>query len=94
MLKYGRQKKKAKSSVLTIRLPKELKHRIERVADEQGVSINQLALYAFTKEIKEMETSSYFRNRLKLKDKKVILNDYDTVVKKIGTSKLPKWDVI
>ncbi|HNU90829.1 MAG TPA: toxin-antitoxin system HicB family antitoxin [Spirochaetota bacterium] len=85
---------KAKSSVLTIRLPKELKHRIERVADEQGVSINQLALYAFTKEIKEMETSSYFRNRLKLKDKKVILNDYDTVVKKIGTSKLPKWDVI
>lgn len=85
---------KAKSSVLTIRLPKELKHKIERVADEQGVSINQLALYAFTKEIKEMETSSYFRNRLKLKDKKVILNDYDTVVKKIGTSKLPKWDVI
>lgn len=85
---------KAKSSVLTIRLPKELKHRIERVADEQGVSINQLALYAFTKEIKEMETSSYFRNRLKLKDKKVILGDYDTVVKKIGTSKLPKWDVI
>lgn len=58
---------KAESSVLTIRLPKELKHKIERVADEQGVSINQLALYAFTKEIKEMETSSYFRNRLKLK---------------------------
>jgi len=85
---------KAKSSVLTIRVPKELKHKIERVADEQGVSINQLALYAFTKEIKEMETSTYFRNRLKLKDKKVILNDYDNVIKKIGKSKLPKWDVI
>ena len=56
---------KAKSSVLTIRVPKELKHKIERVADEQGVSINQLALYAFTKEIKEMETSSYFSSLLK-----------------------------
>lgn len=85
---------KAESSVLTVRLPKESKQRIERVADGQGVSINQLALYAFTKEIKEMETPSYFRNRLKLKDKKVLLIDYDTVVKRIGTSELPKWDEI
>ncbi len=85
---------KAKSSVLTIRVPKELKHKIERVADEQGVSINQLALYAFTKEIKEMETSTYFRNRLKLKDKKETLKDYHNVIKKIGKSKLPKWDTL
>ncbi|MCR1795929.1 type II toxin-antitoxin system HicB family antitoxin, partial [Leptospira sp. id769339] len=37
---------KTKASVLTIRIPSELKHKIERVAEEQGVSINQLALYA------------------------------------------------
>ena len=85
---------KAKSSVLTIRVPKELKHKIERIADEQGVSINQLALYAFTKEIKEMESSSYFHNRLKLKNKKEILDDYDQVIKKIGSSKLPDWDKV
>jgi predicted HicB family RNase H-like nuclease len=39
---------KAKPSALTLRTPMELKSRIERIAFEQGVSINQLALYAFT----------------------------------------------
>ena len=83
---------KAKSSVLTIRVPKELKHKIERVADEQGVSINQLALYAFTKEIKELETSSYFNSLLKSKSKKELFDDFDAVMKKVKASKVPKWD--
>jgi len=85
---------KAKSSVLTIRVPKELKHKIERVADEQGVSINQLALYAFTKEIKELETSSYFNSLLKSKSKKELFDDFDAVMKKVKTSKVPKWDAL
>ncbi|TAL37010.1 MAG: toxin-antitoxin system HicB family antitoxin [Spirochaetes bacterium] len=83
---------KADSSVLTIRVPKELKHKIERIADEQGVSINQLALYAFTKEIKEMETSSYFISLLKSKSRKELLEDFDSVMKKVGTPKVPAWD--
>ncbi|HPB83661.1 MAG TPA: toxin-antitoxin system HicB family antitoxin [Spirochaetota bacterium] len=85
---------KAKSSVLTIRVPKELKHKIERVADEQGVSINQLALYAFTKEIKELETSSYFNSLLKSKSKKELFDDFDTVMKKVKSTKVPKWDML
>ncbi len=85
---------KAKSSVLTIRVPKELKHKIERVADEQGVSINQLALYAFTKEIKEIETSSYFQSHFQSKTKKEIFNDFDSVIKKVGKLKVPNWDKI
>jgi len=85
---------KAKSSVLTIRVPRELKHKIERVADEQGVSINQLALYAFTKEIKDLETSSFFNSITKSKSKKAILEDYDAVMRKIGSAKVPGWDKI
>jgi len=85
---------KAKSSVLTIRVPKELKHKIERVADEQGVSINQLALYAFTKEIKELETSSYFNSLLKSKSKKELFDDFDTVMEKVKSTKVPKWDML
>jgi len=85
---------KAKSSVLTIRVPKELKHKIERIADEQGVSINQLALYAFTKEIKELETSSYFNSLLKSKSKKELFEDFDTVMKKVKSTKVPKWDML
>ncbi len=85
---------KAKSSVLTIRVPRELKHKIERIADEQGVSINQLALYAFTKEIKEMESSSYFNSFLKSKSKKEITEDFDSVMEKVGSQKVPDWDKI
>ena len=85
---------KAKASVLTIRVPKELKHKIEQIADQQGVSINQLALYAFTKEIKEMETSSYFNNYWKLKTKNEIYNEFDGVIKKVSKRNVPSWDKI
>ena len=44
-----------KASVLTIRVPADLKHRIALVAKEQGVSINQLAMYMFTKEVEDLE---------------------------------------
>jgi FAD synthase len=85
---------KAKASVLTIRVPKELKHKIEQVADEQGVSINQLALYAFTKEIKELETSSFLSNYTKSKSKNEILIGFDEVMKKVKKRKVPDWDEI
>lgn len=38
-----------KKHTLTIRAPEELKERIEKYSAMQGVSINQFALYAFTK---------------------------------------------
>jgi hypothetical protein len=85
---------KAKASVLTIRVPKELKHKIEQVADEQGVSINQLALYTFTKEIKELETSSFFINYSKSKSKNEIFNGFDEVMNKVKKGNVPNWDKI
>jgi len=83
---------KNKASVLTIRIPKELKHKIQQVADQQGVSINQLALYAFTKEIKELETSDFFNKYWSSKSKKEIYNEFDEVIKKIGEKDVPGWD--
>lgn len=50
-----------KTNTMTIRVPKELKERIENTAIMQGVSINQFALYAFTKELSELENSQYFK---------------------------------
>ncbi|MDH5721632.1 MAG: type II toxin-antitoxin system HicB family antitoxin [Spirochaetia bacterium] len=83
---------KNKASVLTIRVPSELKQKIERVAEEQGVSINQLALYVFTKEIQEIEISDYFlqyRNKI---PKTKILKDFDAVMKKVKSKNVPDWD--
>lgn len=85
---------KNKASVLTIRVPSELKHKIERVAEEQGVSINQLALYAFTKEIQEIETSEYFSQFRGNLPKAKILGDFDEVMNKVKDEDVPKWDKI
>ena len=83
---------KNKASVLTIRVPSELKHKIERVAEEQGVSINQLALYAFTKEIQEIETSEYFSQYRGKIPKSKILENFDAVINKVKSNDVPDWD--
>ena len=83
---------KKNASVLTLRIPHELKHKIEKIADQQGVSINQLALYVFTKEIQEIETSQYFSKYLKNKTKREILSDFDSVMSKVKSKKVPAWD--
>ena len=40
--------RKKNSSVMTVRVPKDLKARIEKAADKQGVSMNQFAIYGAT----------------------------------------------
>ena len=57
-------------NTLTIRVPEELKNRIETIAAQQGISINQFAMYAFTKEIGELEAGEFFRNISRSADKK------------------------
>ena len=82
------------SSVMTIRVPYDLKHRIEKTADTQGVSINQFALYAFTKEIGELESKKKIQKYYIGKDKQKILSDFDTVMSKVKKRKVPDWDKI
>jgi len=64
------------------------------MAEEQGVSLNQFALYAFTKEVVQTETQGYFRNIWKDKTKKEIFSGFDEVIKKVGKKKVPDWDKI
>lgn len=85
---------KNRQSTLILRLPNELKHKVELMAEEQGVSLNQFALYAFTKEIVQSETQSYFQNIWKAKGKKEILANFDEVMRKVGKKKVPDWDKI
>ena len=54
-----------KPILLTIRVPSDLKSRIAQVAAKQGVSINQLAMYMFTKELGNIEAGQYMSNFLK-----------------------------
>jgi uncharacterized protein (DUF1778 family) len=83
-----------KNNVLTIRVPNDLKDRIEKAAAQQGVSMNQFALYAFTREIAELEAASYFRNQYSTKNRKEIFDEFDEIMDKIPRRRLPAWDKI
>ncbi|MBN1351474.1 toxin-antitoxin system HicB family antitoxin [candidate division KSB1 bacterium] len=84
----------SRASVLTIRIPSDLKHRIELVAEEQGVSINQLAMYMFTKEIGNLEASQTMSKYWKNYPKEKILTDFDNVMEKVKDKPVPDWDKI
>ena len=79
-------------STLTIRVPEELKDRIETLAAQQGVSINQFAMYAFTKEIGELETGQVFRNMRRGVDKKAMFSKLDAILDQVADTEVPGWD--
>ena len=78
-------------NVMTIRVPEELKERIEKFSLLQGVSINQFALYSFTKELAELESNQFFRNELK-SNKKELLKKFDNIMLSVPERKNPEWD--
>jgi len=82
----------SKTNILTIRVPEDLKNRIAQVAEEQGVSINQLAMYMFTKEIGNIEAGRYISNFWKGYSKSEILSGFDEVMGKVKNRRVPKWD--
>ena len=84
---------KKSSNVMTIRVPEELKDRIEKFALLQGVSINQFALYSFTKELAELESNQFFRNELK-NNKKELLKNFDNIMESVPARDNPDWDAL
>lgn len=73
-----------KRSVLTIRVPEDLKIRLEKLADSQGVSLNQLALYAFSKEASQMESQMFLSSRLGNRSRNEVLRNFDSVMSKVS----------
>jgi len=84
----------AKASVMTVRIPADLKRRIEIVAEEQGVSLNQLAMYMFTREVSSLEAGSTISKYWDGYKKSEILHDFDDVMDKVKSRKVPEWDRI
>lgn len=81
-----------KPNTITVRVPEDLKRRIENFSAVQGVSINQFALYALTKELGELETTRYFSNLLREKSKREILTRFDDVIGRVPSRTVPQWD--
>ncbi|NKB66735.1 MAG: toxin-antitoxin system HicB family antitoxin [Candidatus Latescibacteria bacterium] len=84
---------KQNNNVLTIRVPKDLKDRLEKMAHRQGVSMNQFAIYAFTREISELEAAAFFQAQYKGKKPREIMADFDAVMDTVPKRKRqPAWD--
>ena len=65
-----------------------------KLADEQGLSINQLAMYMFTKELAVMDANKKLSHYWANHSKSDIYNDFDEVISKVKDNVLPKWDII
>lgn len=72
----------------------DLRHRLALVAEEQEVSLNQLAIYVFSKEIRRLEAerkiSEYWRGCSEEK----ILSGFDEVTAKVEDRPVPGWDEV
>ncbi len=79
-------------NLLTIRVPEDLKARIERFSVLQGVSINQFAMYVFAKELGELESSQYFTNLLRNKSRQDLAARFDAAMAKVRSRPVPAWD--
>jgi len=82
----------SKKNVLTIRVPEDLKIKLEKTARSQGVSLNQFALYAFTRGLSDIDTTSYFKDLIVGKDADTILSNFDKLMGKVQSRKAKKWD--
>lgn len=84
----------SKTQVVTLRMPVDLKKRLETEATQQGVSINQLANYLLNTTLTQLETLSALESRLSTKSIPELKKKVRRILDKTPRRKLPDWDVI
>jgi hypothetical protein len=82
------------TQVVTLRMPKELKRRLEREAKYQGVSINQLANYLMTTQLTHLESVSILEQRLEKKSKALLKQRVREILVNVPEREVPDWDRI
>ncbi len=84
-----------KSKVITLRVPFELKYRLENEAKQQGVSLNNLANYFLTTQLSQVEAISSLEARLTNKSMSTLKNKVSGILDTVPSNKnVPKWDTI
>ena len=82
------------TQVVTLRMPKELKRRLEREAKYQGVSINQLANYLMTIQLTHLESVSILESRLAKKSIPSLKLKVKEILDKVPEREVSVWDRI
>ena len=80
--------------VVTLRMPIELKTRLEREAKYQGVSINQLATYLLNVQVTQLEMISILETRLRQKSISGLKRRVRNILKKVPSREVQEWDLV
>ena len=85
----------SKTQVVTLRVPVELKKRLESEAHLQGVSMNNLANYLLTTQITQLEALSTIEARMANKSYAELKNKVNQMFDSIQENKnIPSWDAL
>jgi len=83
------------TQVVTLRIPVELKARLENEAHLQGVSMNNLANYMLTTQISQIEVLSALEARVAQKDITSLRSRVAKVLESAPkTTEVPEWDKV
>ena len=82
------------TQVVTLRMPIELKRRLDREAKYQGVSLNQLANYLVNTQLTHMESVSVLESRLEKKTIPILKRKARKILSKVTDRSVPSWDSI
>ena len=82
------------TQVVTLRLPKDLKRRLEREAKYQGVSINQLTSYLLNSQLTQLESISILESRISKKSVKSLKRKAKKILSNTPSREVPDWDKI
>lgn len=83
----------SKTQVVTLRMPRELKRRLEREAKYQGVSLNQLTNYLLNLQLTQIEAISALESRLSQKSVRELKTKVGRILDKIPSREIPEWDL-
>ncbi len=82
------------TQVVTLRMPKELKRRLEREAKYQGTSLNQLTNYLVNVQLTHMEAVSILESRVEEKSISSLKRKVRKILDKVPEKEVPSWDSI
>jgi hypothetical protein len=80
------------TQVVTLRIPLDLKKRLERQAKAQGVSLNHLASYLLNFEVTQLDAISSIENRLSKKELVNLKKKVNKILRKIPSKDAVEWD--
>ena len=75
-------------STLSLRLPDSLHSELKRLAEQEGISINQFIATAAAEKLSSLRTATYLRERAS----KGSRAEFEAVLKRVPDVPAPSWD--